>query len=656
MRTRILFLLAMVLAAAAGPASAKAPDWLQELAARPVPQQAADVDAVQLSSVVELTVTNGELRKRVRGAVRILRREGLQRAVLSVGNDSWSKVQQMRAWAIPVSGKTTEVRMKDAIETSLTNVRGGELITDARMRVLRVPDAAIGTTVGYEFEIVQSPLEMADTFRFQDTIPVLEARYLLQLPPGWTLATTWINHSGREPERNGANQWTWTLREIPAVAIEPAMPAWPGLAGQLFVAFAPANTTPQLSTWQGISSWFLDLSRDRRVATPQVREKAAELLAGRTSPLERIQALATFVQRDIRYVGIQLGIGGFQPHAATDILRNRYGDCKDKAVLLNVLLAEAGIDSLPVLVHTERLHVRPQMPPSLRFNHMILAIRLPADAQATTLLATATQADGSRLLFFDPTDEVTALGRLPAALQGGHGLLVLAQDSHLVQLPQLLPGQNGARRTARMRLDAAGNLAGEVVESFRGEHANLQRRFLRGVAREQDMIKPLEARLAESLANFRITSASVSNEGTSELPLEWRFSLAAESYARRAGELVMVRPRLLASSVDQLPGGELARVHDLLLSEPRADHDEYVIELPAGYVPDSLPEPVELDVGFAAYRSRTEVSGSQLRYSRSFEVRESLVPAAKIEDYRRLQREIARDERAVVLLKHSTGS
>ena len=60
---------------------------------------------------------------------------------------------------------------------------------------------------------------------------------------------------------------------------------------------------------------------------------------------------------------------------------------------------------------------------------------------------------------------------------------------------------------------------------------------------------------------------------------------------------------------------------------------------------------MEVDAGFAAYHSRTEVSGSQLRYTRRYEVRELTIPVAKVEAYRRLQNEIARDERAMAVLK-----
>ena len=58
-----------------------------------------------------------------------------------------------------------------------------------------------------------------------------------------------------------------------------------------------------------------------------------------------MKALARFVQHDIRYVAIELGIGGFQPHPAAEVFAHHYGDCKDKATLLSSMLRQIGIES-----------------------------------------------------------------------------------------------------------------------------------------------------------------------------------------------------------------------------------------------------------------------------------------------------------------------
>src|SRR5436190_14403127 len=111
-----------------------------------------------------------------------------------------------------------------------------------------------------------------------------------------------------------------------------------------------------------------------------MRALVKELSAGVAS-IDAIRALAGFAQRDVRYIAVEVGIGGFQPHRATDVFANRYGDCKDKATLLRAMLHEIGIESHYVLVNATRGMVDPKLPTAGSFNHVILAIKVPADAK-----------------------------------------------------------------------------------------------------------------------------------------------------------------------------------------------------------------------------------------------------------------------------------
>ena len=88
-----------------------------------------------------------------------------------------------------------------------------------------------------------------------------------------------------------------------------------------------------------------------------------------------MRALAAFVQKDIRYVGIELGVGGVQPHEANEVLTHGYGDCKDKVTLLSSMLKEIGVESHYVLINTERGSVAAGTPPNMGFDHAIIAIQ-----------------------------------------------------------------------------------------------------------------------------------------------------------------------------------------------------------------------------------------------------------------------------------------
>lgn len=111
------------------------------------------------------------------------------------------------------------------------------------------------------------------------------------------------------------------------------MPPVEGVAGQMVVSFFPAGgpAANGFSTWQQMGTWYLSLTNGRRDASPEIKQKVLSLTGAATTQLDKMRALATFVQNDIRYVAIELGIGGVQPHPATEVFAHRYGDCKDKA-------------------------------------------------------------------------------------------------------------------------------------------------------------------------------------------------------------------------------------------------------------------------------------------------------------------------------------
>jgi transglutaminase-like putative cysteine protease len=103
-------------------------------------------------------------------------------------------------------------------------------------------------------------------------------------------------------------------------------------------------------TWEDVGRWYAGLIRDREQPTAEVRTKALDLVRGLTSDSAKVRALYDFVSREFRYVSLSFGIGRYQPHAAAEVLANRYGDCKDKHTLLAALLAAIGIRAHPALI------------------------------------------------------------------------------------------------------------------------------------------------------------------------------------------------------------------------------------------------------------------------------------------------------------------
>jgi hypothetical protein len=187
-----------------------------------------------------------------------------------------------------------------------------------------------------------------------------------------------------------------------------------------------------------------------------------------------------------------------------------------------------------------------------------------------------------------------------------------------------------------------------------GDGAVSRRSLLRTARQDIDQIKPVESMLAHSLATFQITRASVGNAQYTERPLEWHYTFEAEHYAKNAGDLLLVRPRVLGNEGSGFLETKKPRVHPIEFEAPEQDTDTFEITLPKGYVVDELPPPVNVDLGFASYRSKTEMTGGILRYTRTLEIREVSVPAARAEELKRFYRIIENDERRSAVLKRAS--
>jgi hypothetical protein len=361
--------------------------------------------------------------------------------------------------------------------------------------------------------------------------------------------------------------------------------------------------------------------------------------------------LGKFVQDDIRYVAIELGIGGWQPHAANDIFSHHFGDCKDKATLMSTMLKEVGIDSYYVVVNTRRGAVNANTPAVNWFNHVILAIKLPEGASDPSLSAVLQHKTLGRLLIFDPTDDITPFGYLRGELQANFGLLVTDSGGELLELPKLPASMNGTRRTAKLTLTTTGTLTGDISEVRFGDRALYQRMALRSAATEKDKIKPIESVLAESLANYRLTHATVSNMTHNDQPFGYDYSLVVDNYAKTAGNMLLVRPRVLGSRTSALLETKEPRKFPVEFTGPSLDSDTFEIALPAGYEVSDLPPPVDVDYDFASYHSKTEASGNTLKYTRRLEVKQLTVPVAQMETLKKFYRIIASDERNTAVLQ-----
>jgi hypothetical protein len=623
------------------------PQWGLDAAKTHTPASAKDAPAVILyDEYLETIDGQGHVVEREREAIRILKPQG-RGNTCEVSYDVDEKVNYFRAWTIAADEKRYQAQNTDFTDQGDTGIP--ILLSTRKYRVAHPPAVDVDSVVICESEEVLGGPNQETVWRIQNGIPVIFEALEVDLPPGRAHAESWHRHDPVKPVEVAPNHWRWEIRDMPALILRdiPSHPEWASLAARMSVQWGDAAVDGKENQWRALGQRYSDLEGHRPDPSPEITAKTQELIAGAPDFYAKLSRIADYIQKNIRYFIVERGIGGWQANLASDIFRNRYGDCKDKTTLLISMLHAAGIHGFYVPVDHRREFVDPDAP-SFYGDHMITAIEVPAGVQDPRLKAIVMAKDGKRYLIFDPTDERTPVGNLPSNEQGGYGILAVGAASQIIALPVLAPDANGTERKGAFTLSADGTLTGAVDASHSGPEGGDLRMFLK-YTDDQERHKYWEKELAHSVPGVMLDSFQFVEPKELDKPLEFHYKLTARDYAHAAGQLLLVRPRVVGS--DMLPFDDKPRTVPIDLNATGHWHDSYTIALPDGYVVDEMPDPVSLDLDFATYHSTISARDKTLLYERDYTVKQVELPADKQPEFRHLEGVILADEKATVVLK-----
>ncbi len=282
------------------------------------------------------------------------------------------------------------------------------MYSDYRQRHISVAALQPGDTLEYRTVTrVLTPLA-AGNFWYEYTFPkgvvVSEDRLELDIPKAREVKLKTPTHKPEIQETEDRRFYTWVVKDI-----QPERDKDKNDADE---ETGPDVQLTTFTDWKQVAQWYAKLRGERMTVDDSVRKKAEELTKGADTPTEKARRLYDFVARNVRYVSISLGVGRYQPHSASDVLQNGYGDCKDKHTLFSALLRAEGIQSYPVLIDSSR-KLDADVPSPAQFDHVITAARL-----GTT----------TGLTWLDTTPEVTPFGLILYQLRNKQAV-VASEDS-----------------------------------------------------------------------------------------------------------------------------------------------------------------------------------------------------------------------------------
>jgi hypothetical protein len=646
---RKLLFVALLLNGGLALGSDSAPDWVMEQSSRSIPPYGKDVRSVILLDEGRISVQpDGTIHRSLRYVVRVLNVEGRQDTIAALPYfQRVTKIKDFHAWLVAPGG-AVRAYGKESVE-DVGEKADFELYSDTRLRVIRAHNADTGSTFAWTATFDENAMLLQDQWHFQEDRPVLLSRYVLTLPPGWEAKGEVFNLPALHPSIDGTT-YTWEARDLPFIKSEPESPALSSVSPWMGVSFYPvkaAATGNIVKNWSDLSLWQCRLADAQADTDGRMIAKVHELTANAASPYAKIQAIARYVQQ-IQYVAIETNLargGGYQPHLATQVFDKQYGDCKDKANLMRALLKLAGIDSYLVTIFSgDRNFVHPEWAAPDQFNHMIIAIRVPAEISAPAILMDPVL---GRLLIFDSTSTATPLGELPEDEQSSYALILAGRDGSLLKMPLAPDEANRMNVEVAASLTDTGALDATVAISSHGESATrLRSAFSYGTP---DQLQHQLERWISETAKQNTLARVEPKDGLEQDQFALKLAFTAPVYGQLMQRRMLVfRPAVLAR-FDGFQAQSEPRLLPIVL-QPQCYHKQVRIKLPAGFQVDEMPDAASFTSSFGKFTSSYKVEGAELLFTEDLDVAPSTVPAANYAEVKSFFQHVAGAEQAPLLL------
>ena len=406
---------------------------------------------------------------------------------------------------------------------------------------------------------------------------------------------------------------TWFAENMPAIVKEPFGPLWHDLT--TVVIFGPTefqvgDYKGNMATWQDFGKFVYALKQGRDGLPDNVKQTVHQLTDGITDEKKKIQVLYEYMQKNTRYISVQLGIGGWQPFDANYVATKGYGDCKALSNYMFSLLKEAGIPSYYTVIRAGQYdnYITADFP-SQQFNHVILCVPLKKDT-----------------VWLECTSQTLPAGYLGDFTCNRYGLLIDENGGKLVRTPVYDIKDNLQLRKVNAILDKDATLKVRVNTSYKGLEQDDVHEIINFLSK--DKVKEyLEKHL--DFATYDLDKFEYA-ENKSMIPeVDEKLDLNVSNYASITGKRLFIVPNVMSRSYTKLKTDE-ERKYDIVLHDDYKQVDSVEIEIPKGYEPESVPQPVTIETKFGKYSSNIKLVDNKIFYWR---VREQNSGTFSAKDY-----------------------
>lgn len=528
--------------------------------------------------------------------------------------------------------KVKSARRKDIYDYSND---GSSFQTDDRVKTFSFSHSSYPFTVEFEDEQVYGGIYYLPTWSpvRNNQFSVEKSKLIVETSLDYELRFKHFNYQ-KNPEKNIAKKITyiWDLYNYKAYDNSYFLPDDIEITPCVMLApskFSISGYTGNMTSWNELGKFQIQLNKDRDILPDMIKQQIHSLTDSIKSDEEKVKIVYEYLQKNTRYISIQLGIGGWQPLPASFVADKKYGDCKALSNFFVSLLKEINIKAHYVIINSGNDVATGLYEdfPCKYSNHIVSCVPLKNDT-----------------MWLECTSQTQSAGYMGLFTGNRKALMITDEGGVVVNTPKFIADENKTIRNIGATIDETGTLKLNAISKLSGTEQEDEHSLLNELNEEQ-RIKYLNT--VYDLPTYSIDKIEY-KETKSRIPvINETLAITAPSYANITGKRMFITPNLLTKSF-RLENIK-PRVFDIVYRKAYTNIDSIEIKIPTGYAVEMMPKNISTNNKFGSYKIDYSFSNNTIKVIRYYQQKVNRFPASDYQSLVDFYEQMAKADRAKIV-------
>jgi hypothetical protein len=535
------------------------------------------------------------------------------------------EVKEIEAFTVTPEGET--LKYQDIQE--LTPKKDYAVYSDERIKVITMPHVVVGSLIKWKATVESKkpviPGNFYDLVYFSSTSPVKFQRYTLIAPKTVPLRFSYLNGERKPAVSHDGDTvvYVWEADDIGKIEREEYMPPWDEISEAVAVSTLPS--------WDELAKWAGDLFKKNLRLTEEMKETVARVTKGSKSTGDKIQAIIEYLQKDLRYVAMDIDFHGYEPHPTDRIFSNKYGDCKDYTLLAMAMLSEIGVKASPALFPAGRgFDPQKLLPIPTYFNHVILFFEV-----------------GGKRYYTDLLQKGYYFHEIPESLSGMKVLVLNESGGFFGSIPEADPSESASLEEERTVIDGKGDALVDMSIRFPRDLSITMREQLRNMA-DDTREKVFSAFESNASNGGKVREREWKSLDIAHKKITVRLKYENSHLIQRVGDMMIF-------GMPQRQRGDLftspTRKYPIVLQADSREEKKITYSIPEGYEIMHLPDDVVLKRDYASYERSYRAEGGTIVAKEIVCYKKSRTPASQYQEVRKFFDDVTSRTNDMIMIK-----